>query len=352
MEVLHETTADRGGARGAPRRPGARPPSRRAAPRCTSPTSAGPTSPPPRRSTGAVLEGARLRDRRQHPVGAGHLRRARRRATSTSSSATGCRRWRPTSRPTATTARSRWCAPTSRAPSTRWPCRTTAWPTPGSRTSPTSPSSSDQLDGTIYGIEPGNDGNRLILDMIDKDAFGLGKLRAEGELRAGHAGRRPSAREKSGKGDRVPRLGAAPDEHELQDDLPDRRRRLSSGRTSAAPRSTPTSRKGYAAECPNVGKLLAEPRRSPCRWRTRSWARSSTTARIRTRRRPAWLKANPDVLETWLAGVTTRDGGDGLAAVRAVARRLRPRRGGRAMDWITGTKIPVGDLGRATASTG
>jgi glycine betaine/proline transport system substrate-binding protein len=32
----------------------------------------------------------------------------------------------------------------------------------------------DQLDNTIYGIEPGNDGNRLILDMIEKDAFGLG----------------------------------------------------------------------------------------------------------------------------------------------------------------------------------
>ncbi|MEM9224230.1 MAG: glycine betaine ABC transporter substrate-binding protein, partial [Pseudomonadota bacterium] len=31
----------------------------------------------------------------------------------------------------------------------------------------------DALDSEIYGIEPGNDGNRLILDMIEKDAFGL-----------------------------------------------------------------------------------------------------------------------------------------------------------------------------------
>ena len=31
----------------------------------------------------------------------------------------------------------------------------------------------DALDGKIYGIEPGNDGNRLILDMIAADAFGL-----------------------------------------------------------------------------------------------------------------------------------------------------------------------------------
>ena len=34
----------------------------------------------------------------------------------------------------------------------------------------------DQLDSTIYGIEPGNDGNRLILDMIAQDEFGLGKF--------------------------------------------------------------------------------------------------------------------------------------------------------------------------------
>src|SRR5210317_45615 len=31
----------------------------------------------------------------------------------------------------------------------------------------------DALDGKIYGIEPGNDGNRLIQSMIDDNAFGL-----------------------------------------------------------------------------------------------------------------------------------------------------------------------------------
>ena len=31
----------------------------------------------------------------------------------------------------------------------------------------------------------------------------------------------------------------------------------------------------------------------------------------------AWLKANPAVLDTWLAGVTTKDGGDGMAAVKS-----------------------------------
>ena len=45
----------------------------------------------------------------------------------------------------------------------------------------------DELDGKIYGIEPGNDGNRLILDMIDEDEFGLKGFELVESLRAGHA---------------------------------------------------------------------------------------------------------------------------------------------------------------------
>jgi glycine betaine/proline transport system substrate-binding protein len=37
-----------------------------------------------------------------------------------------------------------------------------------------------ELDGKIYGIEPGNDGNRLIQSMIDKNAFGLKDRRLQG----------------------------------------------------------------------------------------------------------------------------------------------------------------------------
>ena len=34
----------------------------------------------------------------------------------------------------------------------------------------------EALDNTIYGIEPGNDGNRLIMDMIEAGAFGLSEF--------------------------------------------------------------------------------------------------------------------------------------------------------------------------------
>ena len=53
----------------------------------------------------------------------------------------------------------------------------------------------DQLDGQIYGIEPGNDGNRLIQKMIDENQFGLGGFELvesseQGMLAAGRARRR------------------------------------------------------------------------------------------------------------------------------------------------------------------
>jgi hypothetical protein len=70
-----------------------------------------------------------------------------------------------------------------------------------------------ELDGKIYGIEPGNDGNRLIQSMIEKNAFGRHAFPSRS---------RRQARDRRG----VPRLGAAPDEHPFQDPIPDRRRRL------------------------------------------------------------------------------------------------------------------------------
>src|SRR5699024_3556685 len=33
---------------------------------------------------------------------------------------------------------------------------------------------SDALEAEIYGIEPGNDGNRLLIEMVADDKFGLG----------------------------------------------------------------------------------------------------------------------------------------------------------------------------------
>ena len=82
----------------------------------------------------------------------------------------------------------------------------------------------DSLKGKIYGIEPGNDGNRLVLDLIKGDKFGLKDFQLVEFERTGHA-RRGAERDEPQGGRRVPRLGAPSDERQFQDPVPDRRRR-------------------------------------------------------------------------------------------------------------------------------
>ncbi len=73
-------------------------------------------------------------------------------------------------------------------------------------------------------------------------------------------------------------------------------------------------RAGYLTECPNVGKLLSNLKfnlamegamMAPV---LKDGADPKATAM-------AWLKANPDAVTPWLAGVKTFDGGDAAAAV-------------------------------------
>ena len=40
----------------------------------------------------------------------------------------------------------------------------------------------DALEGKIFGIEPGNDGNRLILDRIAEQRLRHGRIRSRGKL--------------------------------------------------------------------------------------------------------------------------------------------------------------------------
>ena len=75
-------------------------------------------------------------------------------------------------------------------------------------------------------------------------------------------------------------------------------------------------RRGYAAECPNVGKLLTN------LMFTLAMENEIMTSILDANQAPGpaatnWLKSNPDVLASWLDGVTTLSGSDGLAAVRA-----------------------------------
>lgn len=80
----------------------------------------------------------------------------------------------------------------------------------------------DELDGKIYGIEPGNDGNRLVMTLIEKNEMGMGGLELVESSEQGMLAQVARA-DKDGKPVVFPGLGAPPHERKLQDDLPYRR---------------------------------------------------------------------------------------------------------------------------------
>ena len=171
----------------------------------------------------------------------------------------------------------------------------------------------DQLDGKIYGIEPGNDGNRLILKMIEDNAFGLERLRAGRELGAGHA-RPGGARDQERGADRVPRLGAASDERQFRPHLSVGRRRLFGPDYGGATVYT-NVRAGYLEECPNVGQLLKN-QKFTLEMENQIMGAILDDGEAPEDAAQAWLKEHPEVLDAWLEGVTTLDGEPALPAVK------------------------------------
>ncbi len=171
----------------------------------------------------------------------------------------------------------------------------------------------DQLAGKIYGIEPGNDGNRLILGMIEAKQFGLDGFEVVESSEQGmlaQVARAVKAEEP------VVFLGWAP--HPMNSNF--QLEYLAGGDDVFGPNFGGATvftnvRKGYVAECPNVGKFISQlkfslPMENEIMGKILDDGESPEDAAT------TWLKANMDVLDGWLADVTTVDGKDGLAAVK------------------------------------
>jgi glycine betaine/proline transport system substrate-binding protein len=171
----------------------------------------------------------------------------------------------------------------------------------------------DQLDGQIYGIEPGNDGNRLILEMIDKNAFGLEGFELVESSEQGMLAQ--VARATRGE-EPIVFLGWEPHPMNANFELT----YLAGGDEVFGPNYGGATvytnvRAGYLDECPNVGQLLKNLKF------TLAMENEIMGAILDDGQDPndaasAWLKAHPDVVAAWLDGVTSVDGGDGLAAVK------------------------------------
>jgi len=171
---------------------------------------------------------------------------------------------------------------------------------------------SDQLDGRIYGIEPGNDGNRLIQDMIDANAFGLGGFQL---VESSEQGMLAQAARAERQGEGIVFLGWEP--HPMNANL--KMAYLTGGDDVFGPdfggaTVYTNTRAGYVEECPNVGRFLQNLAF------TLAMENEIMAAILDDGADPdasaaAWLKANPEVLGAWLEGVTTLDGGDAMGAV-------------------------------------
>ncbi|HUG61854.1 MAG TPA: choline ABC transporter substrate-binding protein [Methylomirabilota bacterium] len=172
----------------------------------------------------------------------------------------------------------------------------------------------DQLGAKIYGIEPGNDGNRLILDMIeggqfDLDGFDLVESSEQGML----AQVARSVRDE----EPIVFLGWAP--HPMNSNF--EMEYLAGGDDVFGPDFGGATvltnvRAGFVEECPNVGKLISQltftlPLENEIMGMILDDGIEANDAAAQ------WLKANPGIVDGWLDGVTTVDGGDAAAAVKA-----------------------------------
>lgn len=172
----------------------------------------------------------------------------------------------------------------------------------------------DALEGQIYGIEPGNDGNRLIIDMTEKDTFGLKGFEV---VESSEQGMLAEVAKHDGDGKPIIFLGWEP--HPMNANF--KMTYLSGGDDIFGPNFggaevATNVRAGYVAECPNQGKLLQNLEFSlPMENEIMGAILDDGTDPMEAAK--TWLAAHTDVLGPWLDGVTTKDGGDAMAAVTA-----------------------------------
>jgi len=172
----------------------------------------------------------------------------------------------------------------------------------------------DALDGKIYGIEPGNDGNRLIMDMIDADAFGLTGFEVAESSEQGMLAQVARA---SRRDEPIIFLGWEPHPMNANFDMG----YLTGGDDYFGPNLGgatvyTNTRAGFSEDCPNVGALLSNLKFSLA-MENEIMGAILNDGEDPDNAATAWLKANPAAYAAWLDGVTTKDGGDAKAAVDA-----------------------------------
>lgn len=170
----------------------------------------------------------------------------------------------------------------------------------------------DKFGSTFYGIEPGS--NVQTMAMIESNDFDLGGWNV---VESSEQGMLAQVRRAVSREDWVVFLAWAPHPMNVEFDIA----YLSGGDAYFGPEFGAAtvythSRVGYSDECPNLGKLFSQiafdvDMENEGMGYILNDGDDPTDAGTRV------LQNNPGYLESWLEGVETKDGQNGLAAVRA-----------------------------------
>jgi glycine betaine/proline transport system substrate-binding protein len=170
-----------------------------------------------------------------------------------------------------------------------------------------------ELNGKIYGIEPGNDGNRLILGMIKDNKFDLKGFEV---VESSEQGMLAQVERAIKRKQPIVFLGWEP--HPMNTKF--KIQYLTGGDDVFGPNlggaTVATNvRAGYTTECPNVGQLLKNLVFS-LKMENEVMGAILFDNVAADKAAEKWLKANPKAWDGWLANVKTFDGKPGLEAVR------------------------------------
>lgn len=171
-----------------------------------------------------------------------------------------------------------------------------------------------KFGGKIYGIEPGNDGNRLIQSMIDKGAFGLKGWKI---VESSEQGMLSQVRRAVRKKEWIVFLGWEPHPMNAKFDMA----YLAGGDDYFGPNFGgatvyTTVRRGYTTACPNTAKLL-DNLVFTLSMENEVMGMILDDGEDPRKAAQKWLRAHPAMLDRWLDGVRTIDGKPGLPAVKA-----------------------------------
>ncbi|MBS1301204.1 choline ABC transporter substrate-binding protein [Loktanella sp. SALINAS62] len=169
---------------------------------------------------------------------------------------------------------------------------------------------SEELEQTIYGIEPGNEGNTYLIDLIEQGEHNLTgfELRESSEQGMLSQVRRAVDREEP-----IVFLGWAPHPMNANFDI----QYLQGGEDFFGGEGSvyTVTRAGFVEDCPNAGALIQqmdftlEMENSIMGMILDDGMDANEAVR-------AWLSDNADILDGWLDGVTTVAGEPGLPAVQ------------------------------------